>query len=247
MTSMIRNYILAIIACISTLCSCDDGLIYDKEYVAPASSGYTAVVTGTFKGQTSWPSRYSIVVAGFNDNSEYAIIQKTLAAKNNDGKEIRMVLSNISDTTRTLEIAIVNSLRKRIATLYSYEIPVNQDAKDTIRMNVGELNIGMFETINKEVFQGMNCSRCHASATAAAHLDLTKDNAYKSLLSMQSSKNPEYRRVKRYDTDSSYMYRVITTGTPEVGYNHPALFVDSKHSAFLSIIKNWIENGAKEN
>lgn len=242
-----KTFITIIAVCMAfALQSCDDGLIQEVQQHTPVSSGYTAVVTGTFKGQTSWPSRYSIVVAGFNENSDYAIIQKTLAAKNKDDKEIRMVLSNISDTTRTLEIAVVNSLRKRLVTLYSYAIPTNQDAKDTIRLDVGEMDISMFETINSNVFQGMNCSRCHSSSTAAAHLDLTKDNAYMSIVNGQSSKNPDFMRIKPDDADSSYLYRVITTGTPEVGYNHPALFVDDKHAAFVSIIKNWIDNGAKK-
>lgn len=237
--------LITIMFCLAVLTGCDDGPIHEKEYV-PTTTGYTAVVKGTFKKQSTWTSGYSVVVAGFSDKSDYAIIQKTLAAKNNEDTEISTTLSNISDTTKTLEIAVVNSLRKRVATLFSYEIPANQQIKDTIRLNVGELNVGMFATINKEIFQGKNCSRCHASPTATAHLDLTSDNAYKSIVGVESYKNPEYMRVKPGSADSSFLYKVITTGDERVAYNHPALFVDSKYATFQTIIKKWINDGAKE-
>ncbi|MCR5313724.1 MAG: hypothetical protein K6E54_08835 [Bacteroidaceae bacterium] len=244
--NILKQLVLVIICtCTLAVTSCDDGLIYEKKYTT-TTTGYTALITGTFKGQTSWPSKYSVVVAGFNDNSDYSIIQKTLAAKKNDSTEISMLLSNISDTTKTIEIAVVNSLRQRIATLFSYNISNDQNIDDTIRINVGELNVGMFQTINQNVFQGMNCSRCHASSTAAGHLDLTAANAYSSIVNVDAYKNNTYKRILPGNADSSFLYKVITTGDENVGYSHPALFTDSKYATFQTIIKNWIENGATE-
>lgn len=226
---------------------CDDGSIPEKTYV-PESTGYTIVIDGTFVGKKTWSGKYSVAIAGFNDDSEYALIQNVIPSEATDSTEVSDTLTNVSVNVNSVEIAIVSSLRKRIQTIYSYTIPEGQDIKDTIKINVGKLDVSMFGTINNYVFQGeqTNCSKCHRSSTGAGHLDLTKENAYKSLINQVSYKNPEYQRVLPNKSDSSFLYKVITEGDSTVGYHHPALFTDDKYEAFQTIIKNWIDNGAKE-
>ena len=53
------------------LSSCDDGRIYGDEVVVDREGG-SATVTGHIEGLESWASGYSIVFAGFSEDSEYA-------------------------------------------------------------------------------------------------------------------------------------------------------------------------------
>ena len=57
-------------------CSCDDGRIYEKE-VNIQRGGRAMKLTGRFSGISNWTDDYSVVVAGFNDKSEYAVITKS--------------------------------------------------------------------------------------------------------------------------------------------------------------------------
>jgi len=242
--SLITIYILALLTAFT---SCDDGYVHEKEFI-DTNSGYNVVVTGTFKSLKNWSNTYSVALAAYGNESDYSLVQKSLPANSNDSTEIQMEMVNINTAAKTIEIAVVNVLRQRIATIYSYDIPEDQSIHDTIRIDVGELNVGMFSAINKFVFQGSgsSCSRCHAANRPTAQLDLSEDNAYMSLVNQPSYKNSNYMRVKPGDAENSYLYRVITDGVPEIKYNHPGIFADEKYTAFQTIIKDWINKGAKE-
>ena len=68
-------------------CSCDDGRIYEKE-VNIQRGGRAMKLTGRFSGISNWTDDYSVVVAGFNDKSEYAVITKSLPVNVADGTDI---------------------------------------------------------------------------------------------------------------------------------------------------------------
>ena len=50
--------------------SCDDGRIYEEQIVIP-QEGLSLKMTGNISNIGDWPSGYSLVVAGFNEGSEY--------------------------------------------------------------------------------------------------------------------------------------------------------------------------------
>lgn len=227
------------------LISCDDGYVKDPVYEDTGST-YTIKMTGTFKSLKTWSGDYSVVCACFGDESEYSVIQKVLPSESTDSTIQTLVVSGVPTNSKTVEIAVVNSLRKRIATLYSYDIPTNQSSNDTININAGEINVGMFGAINKFLFQNtsVNCARCHASSSSTARLDLTEANAYHSLVDITAYKDSSCLRVKPYDAENSYLYKVLESGVPEIRYNHPSLLYD--HNVFVEIIKFWINSGAKE-
>ena len=237
--------VLIITSCSLFLASCDDGHVDDPVY-NDYSEKYIVKITGTFKSRQTWTGNYSVVAACFNSESTYSVIQKVLPSNATDSTETSLIISSVPVNAETVEIAIVNALRQRIATIYSYEIPADQDPSDTIQVNVGEINVGMFGAINQYVFQStvLNCSRCHSGDRAASNLNLTTDRAYDNLVDVISYNDSNYLRVKPEDAENSYLYKVLTTGTEEVSYNHTTMLAD--YPDFLDIIKSWIDGGAKE-
>ena len=243
---IIRILPLVFLAVLSQgITSCDDGHVDDPVYVDD-NNYYNVMITGNFTHLKTWSGDYSVAAGTYDDESEYSLVQKVLPSTATDTSIDTLYLSNVPVTSKTVEIAVVNRLRMRIATLYSYAIPDNQRYDDTIRIDVGTLNVGMFGAINKYVFQNtsVNCSRCHASAESTANLDLTEANAYAALVNVQSHTNDSLMRVKPGDADNSYLYKAIMNEASEIHYNHNGLFSDIPD--FLNIIKSWINSGAKE-
>ena len=229
-----------------SLSSCDDGHVDDPVY-SNTNDSYNVQIIGTFKSLNTWNGTYSVAAACFDDESNYSLIQKVLPSSTNDTVQV-LKLSNVPTNAKTVEIVVANTLRKRIATLYSYEIPENQRFSDTIMINVGTLNVGMFGSINQFIFQGSgtNCSRCHSSERATANLDLTAEHAYSNLVGVASEKDKTKTRVIPGDAENSFLYKVISEGDENVGYSHVGLFADDAYAPFLDIIKSWIDGGAKE-
>ena len=60
------------------------------------------------------------MVAGFDDESEYAIVSKVIPTPETDGGEVEVILSGISEEVTEIELCVINRLRKR------YEDLVNQ-------------------------------------------------------------------------------------------------------------------------
>ena len=229
-----------------SMCSCDDGHVDDPVFENTEDS-YNVEITGKFQSLNTWRGTYSVAAACFNDESNYSLIQKVLPSSTEDTVQV-LKLSNVPINAKTVEIVVTNTLRKRIATLYSYPIPYNQRYSDTIKIDVGTLNVGMFGSINQFIFQGTgtNCARCHSAERPTANLDLTAAHAYNSLVNAPAEKDPSKLRVKPGDAEGSFLYKVISEGDENVGYSHVGLFTDDTYAPFLDIIKAWIDGGAKE-
>ena len=72
-------FFITFVACYS----CDDGRIYEKESLIP-QDGLTLKFTGELKGVESWPEKYSVCLAGFNEESDYAILSKVITASSSN-------------------------------------------------------------------------------------------------------------------------------------------------------------------
>jgi len=68
---------LAVLLTVLLFSSCDDGRIYE-EVVAIPEEGRVVKLTGKLTGAENWSSGYNVVVAGFDDTKEYAIITKAI-------------------------------------------------------------------------------------------------------------------------------------------------------------------------
>lgn len=229
--------ILTIISAVAALASCDDGYVTDPVYDT-AQTGYNVKITGTFEGVDQWDDSYNVVVAAFGDDDEYSKIQKSIQT---DGEQTTITLSNVPSTANSVEISVTNTLRKRVATFYRYNVE-NASSEDTIRIDVGRQNVGMFKAINECIFQGTatSCVKCHSGEKPARSLDLTAENAYKNLVGVKSAKDKNMCRVAAGDAENSMLYKIITDDS---GF-HQGYFSD--YESFVSIIRFWIANGAKE-
>ena len=68
-----KKYILfgGCLLLLAYITSCDDGRIYEKTETL-SEEGRTLRMSGRISGINKWPDGYSVVVAGFSDESEYA-------------------------------------------------------------------------------------------------------------------------------------------------------------------------------
>lgn len=223
------------------LASCDEGRIPAKNPVLD-SDGRAAKVTAQLTGLDSWPSTYTIAVAAFTENSDYAAYVKDLNAI--EGDKGQYTIYNIPDGVKTLEICATNTLRRRIVTFASMDI---SEIADTITFNAGMVNVGMFQAIQDNIFS-KRCASCHGSSsgTPAAGLHLNAGSSYSDLVN-KASAVVEGTRIIPGDADNSVLYRVLTTDLSD-SWNRP-------HSNFMStdddipnvtLLKDWINNGAKE-
>lgn len=237
--------ISAIITGIITLQGCDEGRLYEDE-IPISPEGRTVTLTAQLTGLATWPdpSMY-VVLAGFNDDSEYALIYKSVPVPQNEGDEVTVQLSGIKENVTRVELCVINRLRRHILAFYTID-EATLTASNEIEVNVGTLNVGMFNTVQERVFNA-TCVNCHGAATsAAAGLYLTAGRSYESMVNKPSTKLPEMNIVEPGDAANSALYQALSTDvsiTDEWHYNHTAEVVDE---GILALIRQWITHGAKE-
>ncbi len=227
-----------------TVASCDDGRIEEKKQTT--ENGRTVNVTANLTGVDSWPeSSYYVALAGFNDTSNYAVILKQVPAPSEEGGAVSMNLSNISDDVTRVELCVVTRLRQHVMALYT----IGEDelkASDEITVNVGSLDVGMFSTIQKNVFN-TTCANCHGASThAAAGLYLTEGHSHAATVNKSSTKVDGEMIVEPYNSNGSVLYRALSSSLSidgGWGYNHTGEVTDSN---ILGMIRSWIDNGAEE-
>lgn len=233
---MKRNFLFAVFGLLSlALSSCDDGDIYDDTTVM-TTEGRKFTVSMNITGRESWHSKYTIVVAGFNADSRYAVTSKNIQQSGN----LTLTLAGVDESVKTIEVCAINQLRERIATFYTYDCSGDIDTRDTISLKVGTIDAGMFNAIQTSVFD-ITCAACHGKSTsAAAGLYLTEGNSYSNLVNVPAKKATDGSlRVAPGDTASSYICKVIrsTNGV------HANMLSDYNK---IYLIENWIKNGAEE-
>ncbi len=245
---MRRVYLLLTAFISALLCaSCDDGSVTDPVYV-DNSKKYCARLTGTFHGLDQWgSSAYQVVIAGFNDDSRYSVIQKNLPSRADKATADTVLLAGIPDGTEHVEVAVVDILRQRIATLYSVDIEADHDAADTISLDLGTFDVSPFGAVNTAVFHGSgtNCVMCHQGDKPAAGLNLAAADVYDRLVNAYSAKSTDSLLVAPGDASQSFLYQVITSGSTSLHYSHPGIFVEEDVKYLPELVKDWIDDGAK--
>lgn len=216
--------------------SCDDGRIYEEHVVIP-EEGRVVKLTGKLTGAEKWSSGYNVVVAGFDDENDYAIITKSIPA--DECQEV--VLSGISDDVTRIELCVVNRLRKRILSYETFDCPLTAD---TIRLDIGIKNVGMYATIQGQLFN-TTCANCHGASTqAAAGLYLTEGKSYGALVNKYSRKVEDKLLVKPNDADESILYQTLATNISTMwNYDHTK---EVLYDEWLDVLEDWIDDGAKE-
>lgn len=227
---------LAILLTVLLFSSCDDGRIYE-EVVAIPEEGRVVKLTGKLTGAENWSSGYNVVVAGFDDTKEYAIITKAIPA--DECREV--VLSGISDEVTRIELCVVNRLRKRILSYETFDCPVTAD---TIRLDAGTKDVGMYASLQSQLFN-TTCANCHGASThAAAGLYLTEGKSYDALVNQPSVKVTDKLLVSPGDADGSVLYQTLATNISTAwNYDHTKEVLSD---AWLDVLEDWIEDGAKK-
>lgn len=241
----IPYYLFTLLALFS-LQSCDEGDILDEVYVSDTEY-YTVKFAGHITGCDSWSDGYDVVLAAYNEESDYSVIQKQITNVSIKDGYVTLVLPNIPTDAKTIEFGIANRLRRRIATFESLAIdPAEMSTSDTIYFELKTpMNVGQFSTIQREVFDGANynCSMCHGSNNGRANLDLSEGNSHQNLVNVASSRIEGGIRVLPGNTIGSVLHDVLAEGNPTgLRYDHSNL-LDDIHKR---LIDDWIDHGATE-
>ncbi|MBQ8441745.1 MAG: hypothetical protein IJX29_00125 [Bacteroides sp.] len=216
--------------------ACDDGRIYEEVVVTP-EEGRVVKLTGRLTGAENWASGYTVVVAGFDEEKEYAIITKAIPTT--ECKEV--ILAGISDEVKRIELCVVNRLRKRILTYETFDCPVTAD---TIRLDAGTKDLGMYATLQSQLFN-TTCANCHGASTqAAAGLFLTEGKSYEALVNQPSLKVADKLLVKPGDADESVLYQTLATRISAAwNYDHTKEVLSDE---WIDVLEDWIDEGANK-
>ena len=131
------------------LVSCDEGRIYEA-VPATAEGGRTVKFTGKVTGMDTWPSGYTVAVAGFDAKSEYALTSaNVMPSQAGEDGTVQVVMSGVTDEVTQIELCVINRIRERVVTFA--RVDCSETAEDTIRMDVGEQQVGMFQAVQQQV------------------------------------------------------------------------------------------------
>ena len=147
-----KRSLYAFLLALTTLTACDDGQIPEKQ--AEFLEGRVVKFNGKLTGLTNWANGYSVAIAGFDGNDEYAIISKAIP-DHTDG-DITIVLSNINNQVTEVQLCVLDRLRRHVLTFDKIEM---QQTNDTVYMNVGERNVSMFNAIQQN-YLNTTCANC---------------------------------------------------------------------------------------
>ncbi len=229
-----------------SLLSCDSGDIEESK-VTISSSGRTVKLIARMSGVGSWAeNNYNVVLAGFSNDNEYAVTQRAIPTTTQDGELVEMVLDNLGSSVDKAELAITNSLRKRIITLESVDLNDYESSTpyDTIYMDLGDIEVDLFGCMQYGIFNKA-CVTCHgANGSSAGGANLTMGNSYASLVDVPSSLLDGYYRVLSGDPENSLMRIILNEGGENVlNYNHTEVLSSTfkwNLSEVRQLIDQWI-------
>ena len=221
----------------SLMYACDDGKIYPSDNGADSEGGMTVIMTGKVSGAGGgYDNGYTLAIAAFKDGNDFAIVSKSLT----DSSE-EVELNNISPEADTVELCVINSLRKRVATLCSADLKEMQGNRHYF--DIGVIDASVFSVINREIFS-KTCVQCHgATGNSAAGLDLLYEEAYSSLVGIPSSVVDGELRVKPGDATASTLWQAVATDISESWSFHHTNLLTSDQCGF---IENWINTSSHD-
>ena len=237
--------VLTLACCFSLaglLAACDDGRIYEEQTVIP-QEGLSLKMTGRISNIGSWPSGYSLVVAGFNEESAYAVVSKIVPNPAADGGEVTVEMSGITDEVTSLELCVTDRLRRRVHTFCKTDISAAVD--NVVTMDVGTQDVGMYGVVQTEVFTP-SCAACHGASAggAAAGLHLTEGHSFAALVNQPATCRPEMLRVSPGNADGSLLYLVLSRDG-DTAHPHTDILDAKRKTVLLQLIEDWIDHGAQ--
>ncbi len=215
--------------------NCDDGRIYPPDN-SGEELGFRVVMTGTLTGTPDYGSGYSLVLAVFGEGDDFAEVSKGV-----DPSSTFTDLSNVAVAAGTIELCVVNSLRKRVMTLAS--VPVEAGPGETVNFDVGAVDISPYGVMADRIF-ATTCLQCHGGTShAAASLDLNKEKAWAMLVNVPSRVVKGMMRVAPGDAENSTLRQAVATDASATwSFNHTNLLTSGQ----IGFIENWIDKGAEK-
>ncbi len=238
-----KKYIFASLLGLTALgfSACDDGRIEEK--TVSYKQGRVVKMTGTLTGLENWPSEYNVALAGFDGTDDYAVISKSLPE--NASGYTELVLSGISDKVSTVQLCVLDRLRRHVMTFKEMEL---EQTADTMRLEVGSVDLSMLNAIQQSYFN-TTCANCHGASDrgAAAGLYLIEGMSYKALVGVDSKKVAGKQIVEPDNADNSVLHMVLHQETVDnIHMSHYDLVSEKQRQSILPLIDSWINNGAKE-
>lgn len=225
-----------LLALLALAASCDDGRLYADRLILP-EEGRVVRLTATLDGLETWADGYSVVLAGFGEGSDYAVIAKSVQAA--DDGTVDITMSGVAEEVTTLEVCAINRIRKRVATYY--ELDCSTLADDTLRIDAGRLDVGMFATIQQDIFD-RTCTGCHGEGR---WLDLSAGASHATLVGQPSTVFEGRTRVLPGHAAESVLYTILTTDeSANLATDHQTQFTLSDEQ--FALIEDWIDGGAGE-
>ena len=181
-----------------------------------------------------------MVVAGFDDESDYAIVSKVVPASESDNDEIQLTMSGITDEVTTVELCVINKLRKRIVSLVAMECT---EIADTILMDAGTDDASMYNAIQQKIFNA-TCTACHGlSTTPGGGLNLLEGHSHADLVNRASTTVDGKMRVMPGNASESVLHLILGTDiSSDWRIDHSQMITSSD---MQSLIGNWIDDGAQ--
>ena len=240
---VMRRSISAVSVFLLGLClsACDSGDIEENGY-STADSGLTIRFKAQLNSQDDWDGTdYGIVMAGFSDQSNYAVLQRPIPLASMNGETMEMVMSNVSNSISTIELAVTNTLRKRIATFRSISLENFKGRTDTIDIDLGRINVSFSGFMQQGIFN-QACIQCHGeNGRRAGTLDLTDGMALQQLIDVPSTQKPGYTRVISGNAEGSLLRMILHEGGENLlNYNHTEV-LSSQFKESLEDVKKLID------
>lgn len=223
--------------------SCDSGDITDGD-VQVSSKGQNVKLTANLHGMGQLPSGYSLALAGFQDGNKYAVRQRAISSTTGDG-DIQIVLPNVGGNVQSVELVVTNVLRERVLTLASIRMDDYEGQTDTIRMDMGDMDMDMTGCLQQGVLDKA-CIQCHgANGRKAAGLDLTRGNTYADLVNVPSTTQPGQLRVMGGSPEGSLLWHILNDGGENIlHYNHTEVISSQFKDNLTEVrdyLRRWIE------
>ena len=232
---------LAAVAVAVSVAGCDEGDI-PETVVAGRTDTRSAHFAGRLTGVDTWGAGYSVVLAGFANSGDYALISKDIGSGEGDGMDFDVTLNGVPAEVTSVELCVINRLRQRVATVCVVAMPADAGFGDPVELPAGTYDCGMASAVQSEIFDP-TCAQCHGGANyAAAGLYLTAGRSYAELVNVASVKEPDAVRVVPGNSGASLLYQILSTNSSAVwNYDHSVEVVDPVK---LDLIRDWIDFGA---
>ena len=153
---------------------------------------------------------------------------------------IQLTMSGITDEVTTVELCVINKLRKRIVSLVAMECT---EIADTILMDAGTVDASMYNAIQQKIFSA-TCTACHGlSTTPGGGLNLLEGHSHADLVNRASTTVDGKMRVMPGNASESVLHLILGTDiSSDWRIDHSQMITSSD---MQSLIGNWIDDGAQ--